>query len=115
MRRPAPPSPSRLAAACAAALLLGAALVGCGGRAAPRADAPDSARAAAHLEAGNAAFAAGDWARAARRYGAATVAAPDNPAAWYGLGMALARLGRDEEARAAYRRSKELAAAARAR
>ena len=33
---------------------------------------------------------------------------PDDPAAFYGLGMALAKLGRDDEARAAYARSREL-------
>ena len=33
----------------------------------------------------------------------------DDPAAYYGLGMALSKLGRDEDARAAYARARGLA------
>jgi len=36
---------------------------------------------------------------------------PQDPAAFYGLGMALSKLGRDDEARVAYARSRELARA----
>jgi Flp pilus assembly protein TadD len=32
----------------------------------------------------------------------------DDPVAYFGLGMALKRLGRDEDARAAYAKSREL-------
>jgi Flp pilus assembly protein TadD len=87
-------------------------LAGCGGGGATPGPEPQAeARAAEQVEAGNAAFARGDYEGAARRYTAATVSAPGDPAAWYGLGMALSRLGRDEEARAAYAKSRELSAA----
>jgi Flp pilus assembly protein TadD len=66
-------------------------------------------RAQALIDAGNQAFRAGDFRLAARRYGAAVVEKHDDPAAYYGLGMALAKLGRDEDARAAYARARELA------
>ena len=72
--------------------------------------APDSsARSQALIEAGNQAYRTGDYGLAARRYAAAVVVKKDDPAAYYGLGMALAKLGRDEEARAAYARARELA------
>jgi len=61
------------------------------------------------LDAGNTAYRSGDYRVAARRYGAAAVVRPDDPAAYYGLGMALAKLGRDEDARAAYARARQLA------
>ena len=71
---------------------------------------PDPAvRARALIEAGNQAFSGGDYRLAARRYAAAAVNRPDDPAAFYGLGMALAKLGRDEDARAAYAKARELA------
>jgi Flp pilus assembly protein TadD len=73
-----------------------------------------AARAQALIEAGNGLYRAGDFAGAARRYGAAVAAAPDDPAAHYGLGMALSRLGRDEDARAEYARARDLADQARA-
>ena len=44
----------------------------------------------------------------AKRYASAAVVSPDDPAAYYGLGMALAKLGRDDEARVAYARAREL-------
>ena len=46
---------------------------------------------------------------AARRYAAAAVVRKDDPAAYFGMGMALSKLGRDEEARTAYARARELA------
>lgn len=98
----------RRAAPWLLAALLAAA--GCGGaREAPPPAAPaPAARAAALVEAGNASYQAGDYTLAAKRYAAAAVVHPDDPAAFFGLGMALARLGRDEEARAAYARAREL-------
>ena len=41
-------------------------------------------------------------------FAAAAVVNPEDPAAFYGLGMALSKLGRDDEARVAYARSREL-------
>ena len=97
--------------ALAAALLTCALIGGCS----PRRPAPDggtpaaaATRADALISAGNAAFQQGDYKLAARRYAAAAVHRPDDPAAFYGLGMALAKLGRDEDARAAYARAREL-------
>ena len=69
-------------------------------------------RAQALIDAGNVAYRAGDFKLAARRYGAAVVVRKDDPAAYYGLGMALAKLGRDEDARAAYARARDLAQSA---
>lgn len=90
------------------ALTLGL-VAGCGfGRSAAPGDDPD-ARSRALVEAGNQAFRAGDYDLAARRYGAAAVVKKDDPAAYYGLGMALSRLGRDEDARAAYVKARQLA------
>lgn len=83
------------------------ALVGC---AAPEKPVEDPlARAQALIDAGNTAYRSGDFRLAARRYGAAVVVRKDDPAAYYGLGMALAKLGRDEEARVAYARARDLA------
>jgi len=65
-------------------------------------------RARALIDSGNAAYRAGDFAASAKRFASAVVVAPDDPAAFYGLGMALAKLGRDDEARQAYARSREL-------
>ena len=87
---------------------LGAALLvsGCGGR---EATAPDpEVRAQALVEAGNQAYRAGDYGLAARRYAAAAVVKDDDPAAYYGMGMALSKLGRDEDARVAYARARAL-------
>jgi Flp pilus assembly protein TadD len=81
------------------------------------AQAKEQARAQARsqelIEAGNALFRARDYVNAAKRYAAAAVVKDDDPAAYYGLGMALARLGRDEEARDAYARAREVAQQAR--
>jgi Flp pilus assembly protein TadD len=81
---------------------------GCGARSSgPSAEDP-AARAQALIEAGNMAYRAGDFELAARRFGAAAVIKTDDPAAYYGLGMALGRLGRDEDARVAYGRARRL-------
>ena len=61
------------------------------------------------IDSGNAAYRQGDYRLAVRRYAAAAVERKDDPAAYYGMGMALAKLGRDEEARAAYQRARDLA------
>jgi Flp pilus assembly protein TadD len=66
------------------------------------------ARSQALIESGNQAFSAGNYGLAARRYAAAAVIKQDDPAAYYGLGMALAKLGRDEDARAAYAKARQL-------
>lgn len=66
------------------------------------------ARAQALLDSGSAAFRAGDFSIAAKRYASAVVVSPDDPAAYYGLGMALAKLGRDDDARVAYAKAREL-------
>jgi len=80
----------------------------CGGR--PEAPAPADAaeRAQLLIESGNRAYSIGNFGLAARRYAAAAVIREDDPAAYYGLGMALSKLGRDEDARAAYARAREL-------
>jgi len=67
------------------------------------------ARAQELIESGNRAYRAGNYGLAARRYAAAAVIKKDDPAAYYGMGMALSKLGRDEEARRAYARARELA------
>ena len=86
-----------------------AVITGCGGTQAP----PPSAdtgklRAQALVDSGNSAFRVADYTTAAKRYAAAAVVNPQDPAAFYGLGMALSKLGRDDEARVAYARSREL-------
>jgi len=84
---------------------------GCGARA-PHDAASPAQRAQQLIEAGNAAYQQGDYRLAMRRYTAATVERKDDPAAYYGMGMALGKLGRDEEARAAYQRARDLTQAA---
>jgi len=81
---------------------------GCGG--AKQATAPVDAteRAQLLIESGNQAYSGGNYGLAARRYAAAAVIREDDPAAYYGLGMALSKLGRDEDARAAYAKAREL-------
>jgi Flp pilus assembly protein TadD len=71
-----------------------------------------SLRSQALIDSGNAAFRVKDFDAAARRYASAVAIQPDDPAAYYGLGMALSRLGRDDEARVAYAKARELAARA---
>ena len=109
--------PARAAEGPRAALRLGVALLASGlalaatacSEGGARTGPPDpEARAQALIDAGNRAYGAGDFGLAARRYAAAAVDHPDDPAAFYGLGMALAKLGRDEEARAAYAKAREL-------
>jgi Flp pilus assembly protein TadD len=70
-------------------------------------------RAQALIEAGNSAYRAGEYEEAAKRYAAAVVVKKDDPAAYFGLGMALTKLGRDEDARAAYARARSLVQEAR--
>lgn len=92
------------------------AVPGCARHEAPeRAVEDGAARAQALIEAGNQAYRAADFDLAAKRYAAAAVARKDDAAAYFGLGMALTKLGRHEEARTAYSRSRELAARARSR
>lgn len=101
-----------LLGAAVAAVGLGT-LTGCSAPKPPAATttaAPDTshARAQALIDAGNAAFTAGDYAAAAKRFATAVVVSPEDPAAYYGLGMALSKLGRDDEARVAYAKAREL-------
>ena len=96
--------------ALATAAILGMGLVaGCGKPA--KAPVTAAERSQALIESGNQAFRTGNYGLAARRYAAAAVVKDDDPAAYYGLGMALAKLGRDEDARAAYARARSLAQA----
>jgi len=94
-------------------LLLAAILTcatGCERREAPpRNDAERATRAQALIDAGNEAYRSADYRLAARRYAAAAVVRKDDPAAYFGMGMALSKLGRHEEAHAAYERARELA------
>jgi len=95
----------------AAALLALALFAGCSRQVpvgAPVAIADSTGRAKILIAAGNQAFHAGDYSLAARRYAAAAVVRKDDPVAYFGLGMALKKLGRDEDARAAYAKSREL-------
>jgi Flp pilus assembly protein TadD len=105
MKRPLTPA-ARLLALAAVLLVLGA----CGQRreTAAQVPMPDSLRAQALIDSGNAALRKGEFAEAAKRYASAAVVRPEDPAAFYGLGMALARLGRDDEARVAYAKAREL-------
>ncbi len=66
-------------------------------------------RAQALIDSGNASFRRSEFENAAKRYASATLVNPEDPAAYYGLGMALSKLGRDEDARTAYARSRALA------
>jgi Flp pilus assembly protein TadD len=106
MSRPSVHSPRTVPILLASSLALLVALgAGCSSPQ-PKPAAP--ARAQALIDSGNVRFRAGDYAGAAKRYGAAVAAAPDDPAAHYGLGMALAKLGRAEDARAEYGRARDL-------
>ncbi len=91
-------------------VLVVALAAGCGPRSAGEAtDTPPRERAQQLVESGNQAYRIGDYRLAARRYASAAVVDREDPAAYFGLGMALSKLGRDEEARDAYRRARELA------
>ena len=93
-------------------MFLGLLLVGVVGTACTRTvDTPEAraARSQALIESGNHAYSSGDYRLAVRRYAAAAVEKKDDPAAYFGMGMALSKLGRDEEARASYARARELA------
>jgi Flp pilus assembly protein TadD len=91
-----------------AAFLAAALAIGCSRE--PASTTKDPAKRAQELiESGNTAFRAGNYGLAARRYAAAAVIRKDDPAAYYGMGMALSKLGRDEEARKAYAKARELA------
>lgn len=99
--------PPVLRRALAAALVL-TALAGCSRRGDASKVPPPEVRAQQLIDAGNAAYKQGDYREAARRYSAAAVVNKQDPAAYYGMAMALSKLGRDDEARAAYARAKEL-------
>lgn len=85
-------------------------LASCGGSRVAEQPAAEASklRAQALVDSGNSAYRAADYSSAAKRYAAAAVVNPDDPAAFYGLGMALSKLGRDDEARVAYAHSREL-------
>ena len=104
------PACGAAAFALPAALLAASLLAGCSGDGSgDAATATDPAtRAQMLVNAGNQAYHAGDFNLAARRYAAAAVVRKDDPVAYFGLGMALTKLGRDEDARAAYQRAREL-------
>jgi len=102
---------------------LGALLAGCGRTGADRSNArtadsavsaPSRERSQAFIEAGNQAYQAGDYELALKRYAAAAVADPHDPAAYFGMGMTFSRLKREDESRAAYARARRLAADAQA-
>ena len=76
---------------------------------APKTPEQRQARAQTLIDSGNQAYRTGDYRLAVRRYAAAAVMRRDDPAAYYGMGMALSKLGRDEDARRAYARARELA------
>ena len=94
--------------ACGALALALLAVPGCATRDPADEAAAATARNQALIVAGNQAFKTGKYQLAAKRYAAAAVAKRDDPAAYFGMGMALSRLGRVEDARAAYARSREL-------
>jgi len=93
----------------AAGLFAGLLAAGCARDTAAREEARLQARSQALIDAGNAFYRGGDYGNAAKRYAAAAVVKKDDPAAYFGLGMALTKLGRDDEARAAYSRARDLA------
>ncbi len=98
--------------AAAAGLALGL-LAGCTSHPPRIVNNDPAVRSQALIDAGNEAYRQHDYKLAAERYGAAAVVKKDDPAAYFGLGMALKALGRDEEARAAYAHARELAQRAR--
>lgn len=92
----------------AALVILAGFAAGCGGKSSGAKHEDPATRSQALIDAGNLAYRAGDYELAARRFGAAAVEKSDDPAAYYGLGMALTKLGRDEDARVAYGRARRL-------
>ncbi len=94
----------------AALLLLMATLAAAPSCSPRRAAQTPSERLQSFLDSGNQAYRTGDYALAARRYAAGAAIDPNEPACYFGLGMALNKLRRSEEARAAYQRARELAA-----
>jgi Flp pilus assembly protein TadD len=72
------------------------------------ADTPQRQRSQTFIEAGNEAYRSGDFELALKRYAAAAVADPRDPAAYFGMGMTFTRLHREDEARAAFARAQEL-------
>jgi len=103
----------------AAVLAIALALAGCGRSSAPASNTADRAvpspapgagreRSQAFIVAGNDAYRAGDFQLALKRYAAAAVADPRDPAAYFGMGMTFTRLKREDEARAAYARAQQL-------
>jgi tetratricopeptide (TPR) repeat protein len=107
--RPARPQGAAAARLIAWLVLLAWLVTACGRHPDQVPPADDAGRSQVLIESGNQAFGAGNYGLAARRYAAAAVIKKDDPAAYYGLGMALSKLGRDEEARAAYAHARELA------
>ena len=69
---------------------------------------PQRQRSQTFIEAGNEAYRAGQFELALKRYAAAAVADPRDPAAYFGMGMTFTRLDREDEARAAFARAQEL-------
>jgi len=99
----------RLCIAGGALVLLFPLAAGCAARPSPERVAEEAAaRNQALIAAGNQAYRSHDYELAAKRYAAAAVAKKDDAAAFFGMGMALSKLGRINEARAAYARSREL-------
>lgn len=95
--------------ALVAIAVVGLALSACSAKESTPTAKDPAARAQQLIDSGNQAFRAGNYGLAARRYAAAAVERQDDPAAYYGMGMALSKLGRDEEARKAYAKARELA------
>ena len=107
-RRPAPGGCGAGAIRMATLIAVACALAsGCTAAKPPRAI-DTAARAQQLIEAGNVAYRQGDYRLAVKRYSAAAVERQDDPAAYYGMGMALGKLGRDEDARKAYQRARDL-------
>ncbi len=109
----------RLSRVVALAVVSGLLLAGCARNrasqpaAARRNEAALLARSQVLIDEGNAFYRAKDYASASKRYAAAAVVKPDDPAAYFGLGMALTKLGRFDDARVAYLHAQTLAQRAR--
>ena len=74
----------------------------------PSAAVPGRTRSEAFIEAGNEAYRTSDFDLALKRYAAAAVADPRDPAAYFGMGMTFTRLKREDEARAAFAKAQQL-------